>query len=254
MTAGVVGRARGLILPLALVVLWQALASIRGIESDTLAAPVQIVGALGDALVNAEFWIATRDTVLSAALGLALGGVLGAMTGLVFGLVPPVSRLMRVPVEVLRPVPAIALVPIAILIFGFGYALEVAIVAFAVFFPVLILIEAAVRGVEPRLTEVARLLRLSPGARIAKIVVPAVLPRAFVALRLAAGLALVVAITVEIAANPMGLGARMILAAQSLRAPDMFATLIWVAVLGWAINAGLVRAQAALFPDAQRPR
>ena len=170
MTAGVVGRARGLILPLALVVLWQALASIRGIESDTLAAPVQIVGALGDALVNAEFWIATRDTVLSAALGLALGGVLGAMTGLVFGLVPPVSRLMRVPVEVLRPVPAIALVPIAILIFGFGYALEVAIVAFAVFFPVLILIEAAVRGVEPRLTEVARLLRLSPGARIAKIV------------------------------------------------------------------------------------
>ncbi|MCB1391215.1 MAG: ABC transporter permease subunit [Rhodobacteraceae bacterium] len=247
-------RGRGLILPLALVLLWQSLATIVGIESDTLAAPTEIVAALGRALTSGEFWVATRDTLLNAALGLAVGGALGALGGLLFGLVPPVSRLMRVPLEVIRPVPAIALVPIAILFFGFGYALEVAIIAFAVFFPVLILIEVAVRGIEPRLSEVARLLRLTTRARLTKIVMPAVLPRAFVALRLAAGLALVVAITVEIAANPMGLGARMILAAQSLRAPDMFATLIWVGILGWAVNAGLVRLQATLFPDAQRPR
>lgn len=244
---------RGLILPGVLILLWQVVA-LRGIESDTLAAPAQIVVAFLMGLGTGEFWQATSETLLASAGGLFLGGVLGAVTGLAFGLLPPLSRLLRVPVELLRPVPAIALVPVAILIFGFGFTLEIAIVAFAVYFPILILIEAAVRGVEPRLTEVARVLNLSPQGRISKIVVPAVLPRAFVAFRLAAGLALVVAITVEVAANPMGLGSRLILAAQALRAADMFATLIWVGLLGWAVNAGLLALEARLFPAAQRAR
>ncbi len=247
-------RARGLVLPMLLILLWQALAMVNGIESDTLAAPVQIFGALFAGFGALALWQATGDTLAAAGLGLLLGGGLGSLTGLAFGLIPPLSRLLRVPLELLRPVPAIALVPIAILVFGFGYALEIAIVAFAAFFPVLILIEAAVRGVEPRLSEVARMLGLSAAARITKIILPAVLPRAFVALRLAAGLALVVAITVEIAANPMGLGARLMLAANSLRPADMFATLIWVGVLGWAVNAALTGLEARLFPAEQRPR
>jgi len=253
MTGGL-AKARGLVLPAALILLWQAAATVYGIESDSLAAPVQIAGALATGLTTPPLWQATGDTLAAAGLGLALGAGLGIVAGLAFGLMPPLSKLMRVPVEVLRPVPAIALVPIFILVFGFGYALEIAIVAFAAFFPVLILIEAAVRGVEPRLSEVARVLGLSPLARITKIVLPAVLPRAFVAVRLAAGLALVVAITVEIAANPMGLGSRLMLAANSLRPADMFATLIWVGVLGWAVNAVLVALEARLFPAEQRAR
>ncbi|WP_163360685.1 ABC transporter permease subunit, partial [Klebsiella aerogenes] len=71
---------------------------------------------------------------------------------------------------------------------------------------------AAVRGVEPRLLEVARALRLSPFARIWKIVIPAALPRIFIAFRLAAGAALIVAVTVEITMNPMGLGFAMMTA------------------------------------------
>lgn len=247
-------RARGLALPLGLILLWQGLAMLHGIQSDTLAAPDRILAALVAGIAAADLWHATGDTLAAAGLGLVLGVALGAPTGLAFGLVPPLSRLLRVPIELLRPVPAIALVPIAILVFGFGHALEIAIVAFATFFPVLILIEAAVRGVEPRLSEVARMLGLSPLARITKIVLPAVLPRAFVALRLAAGLALVVAITVEIAANPMGLGARLMLAANALRPADMFATLIWVGLLGWAINAALMAVEARLFPADRGPR
>ena len=146
-----------------------------------------------------------------------------------FGLIPPVSRLLRLTVEILRPVPAIAIVPIALLIFGFGYRLEIAIVAFACFFPLLILTESAVRQIAPRLIEVSRVLRLGQTQRLTKIVLPASLPRIFVALRLAGGVALIVAVTVEIAANPMGLGYRLMVAGQSLRPADMFATLIWIA-------------------------
>ena len=75
------------------------------------------------------------------------------------------------------------------------------------------------RGIEPRLIEVARNFELGPGDRVTKIILPFIVPRLFVGLRLAAGVALVVAITVEIAANPRGVGYELILAQQNLR-PD----------------------------------
>ncbi len=239
---------RGLAFPALLVALWQIMAWTFGIQSDTLAAPTAILAALGRALAAPTLWQDTGDTLAAGGLGLLLGGGLGVAVGLAFGSFAPLSRLMRVTVEILRPLPAIAIVPIALLIFGFGYAMEIAIVAFATFFPVLILTEAAVRQIEPRLAEVARVLRLNPGARITKITLPAILPRLFVALRLAAGIALIVAITVEIAANPMGLGARLMLAASSLRPADMFATLFWVGLLGWLLNWAMLRLEAWLFP------
>jgi NitT/TauT family transport system permease protein len=152
-----------------------------------------------------------------------------------------------VTIEFLRPVPAIALVPIGLLIFGFGYSLEVAIVAFACFFPVLILTEQALSQLPHGLAEVSAVLRLGFWGNLIKIVLPASLPRIFVAFRLAAGVALILAITVEIVANPLGLGSRLLRAAQSLRPADMFATLIWIGVVGWSVNHLLVGVERRFF-------
>ncbi|PWE28565.1 ABC transporter permease [Pararhodobacter marinus] len=239
---------KGLALPVALLVLWQLAVVLSGMQSDTIAAPDAIFAALGRALTEPAFWADTGDTLAAGGMGLALGFGLGTLSGVLFGLIPPVGRVMRVTVELLRPLPAIAILPIALLIFGFGYRLEVAIVAFGTCFPVLVLTEAAVRQIEPRLSEVARALALSPGARVRKIVLPAVLPRLFVALRLAAGIGLIIAITVEIAANPIGLGARLMQASNSLRPADMYATLFWIGAIGWALNWGMLRLQLWLFP------
>ena len=111
---------------------------------------------------------------------------------------------------------------------------------------------AAVSGVEPRLIEVARALRLSPWARIVKIVAPASLPRIFVAFRLAAGISLIVAVTVEIAVNPIGLGYGVMTAGQALRPELMLAYLFWIGLVGYGLNAVLVLAQGRLFGRAAR--
>ena len=157
------------------------------------------------------------------------------------------ARLSVVSVELFRPIPSVALIPIALLVYGFGYRMEIAIVSFACFWPMLILSQAAVAGVEPRLLEVARILGMGRLQQIGRIVLPASLPRVFVAFRLVVGIAMVVAVTVEIAANPRGLGYGMILAQQNLRPELMFALLLWVGILGWAINAGLLALQRSLF-------
>jgi ABC-type nitrate/sulfonate/bicarbonate transport system permease component len=166
------------------------------------------------------------------------------------GLSRTADRLMEFSIETLRPIPAVALIPIALLVFGFGFRMEISIVAFAAFWPILILSRAAVAGVEPRLIQVARALGFGHLARIWKIVLPAALPRIFVAFRLAAGIALIVAVTVEIAGNPIGLGYNMILAQQTLRPELMLALLVWLGIVGWAFNQFLLWSQKYLFGPA----
>ncbi len=208
--------------------------------SDALAPPSAAARAFAGAALDGSLWQATGFTLGTAALGLLLGAVLGIALGLVLGLSRRAARLGSVTIEVLRPVPSVALIPLAMLGFGFGVRMELAIVAFATFWPLLVLVQAAVQQVEPRLLEVSRVLGLSARERAFKIVLPAIVPRLFVALRLGVAVALVVAVTVEIAANPNGMGYAMMIAQQSFDPALMLAWLGWIGVVGFAINAAML--------------
>ena len=240
-------RWKAAVLPIAIVVLCEIAARVSGVQSDSLAPPSAIFLALFEALGDGSILHATRDTLLSAFAGLAAGGAIGLVLGILLGIIPVFDRLMEVTIEALRPIPSIALLPIALIALGFGYRMEIIIVAFACTWPVLILTRSAVSGIEPRLIEVARSLRMPQLARVTKIVIPAALPRIFVAFRLAAGIALIVAVTVEIAINPLGLGFGIMTAQQALRPDLMLAYLVWIGLIGLALNAGLVFAQQRLF-------
>jgi NitT/TauT family transport system permease protein len=241
---------KGAAFPLALVIVAEIAFRGLGVKSDTLAAPSAIVVAAWSALLDGSLAAATAQTLWAALAGLVLGGSVGLVLSILFGLFAPLARLLQIPIEVLRPIPSIAVLPIAMLVFGFGFRMEIAIVAFACLWPVLIIGQAAIAGIEPRLLEVGRALGLGLGARIVKIVLPAALPRLFVAFRLAASAALIVAVTVEIAANPLGLGYQLIAAQQSLQPATMLATLLWVGVVGWGLNWLLLTAQRRLFGPA----
>jgi len=215
-------------------------ARLTHLQSDSLAPPSAIFAALAAALADLSIPVATRDTLFAAFAGLAIGSAIGLLLGIAFGVSRPIDRLMEVTVEAIRP-------RIALIALGFGYRMEIVIVAFACVWPMLILTRSAVRSIEPRLMEVSRALRLSATQRITKIVIPAALPRIFVAFRLSAGIALIVAVTIEIAINPIGLGAGIMLAQQALRADLMLAYLLWIGVIGYALNVLLIAAQRRLF-------
>jgi NitT/TauT family transport system permease protein len=238
---------KGVVLPLLIVLGAELLARIYGIDSDSIAAPSAILLAAWHAMLDGTLLAATGETLLAALGGLAIGGGAGLVIAILFGLFAPLARLMRFTVETLRPIPSVAIIPVALLVFGFGYRMEIFIVAFACFWPVMIVGQAAVAGIEPRLDEVGRALRLNLWARATKIVLPAALPRFFVAFRLAAGTALIVAVTVEIAVNPLGLGYGLMLAQQTLHPDQMFALLIWIGIVGWCLNALLLFMQRYWF-------
>ena len=244
---------KGAILPLGAVILAQLAAWIFGIRSDNLAAPIDIVVAGYAALISGDIWRWTGQTVGAALGGLVIGGVIGAAAGIVMGLFPFVDRLSKLPVEATRPVPAVALIPIALLVFGFGFRMEISIVAFATVWPMLILTRSAVSVIEPRLMEVAKALQLSFGQCVIKIILPAALPRMFVAVRTSAGIALIVAVTVEITANPYGLGNGIMIAQQTLRPGLMYALLVWIGFLGWALNFLMLKLERILFIRGEAP-
>jgi len=241
---------RGLVIPVGLVALAEVAADVTSLQSDSLAPPSAIVVAGVGALLDGSMIKATYETLGSALTGLAIGFSLGLVLGTLLGLFRILDHMLEVTIESIRPIPSVALIPVALLVFGFGYRMEIAVVAFATLWPALILSRAAISGVEPRLFEVARALQFGLLSRIFKIVIPAALPRIFVALRLGIGISLIVAVTVEISANTIGVGHETMLAGQSLRPALMLAYLVWIGILGWLVNGVMLLAQKHLFGPA----
>lgn len=238
---------RGWLLPIAIAAFAEAWFSFNPILSDTLAPPSKIVAGAIETMSDGSLLRTTYQTILAAAAGLLIGMIAGTACGILIGLARIADRLSSWSVEMLRPIPSVALIPLSLLTFGYGYRMEYAVVAWATFWPFLILTQHALKQIDVRLMEVSRLMGFGIVSRIFKIMLPAAAPRLFTALRLAVGLSLVVAVTVEIAANPQGLGYGLMVAQESLRPDRMFALLIWVGILGWALNYMLVRIEGHLF-------
>ena len=234
---------KALVFPSFLLGALELWARTNGQGSDAIAPPSAALLAFGGALLDGSLLTATAFTLGSAALGLLIGALGGLLLGAVLGLSRRAAQLGHLSVEVARPIPSVALIPLAMLLFGFGLRMEVSVVAFACLWPMLVLTRAAVRQVEPRWLEVASALQLSTMQRFVWIVAPAIVPRLFVALRLGVAIALVVAVTVEIAANPHGMGHAMMIAQQSLDPALMLAWLVWIGVVGYTINLGALALQ-----------
>jgi NitT/TauT family transport system permease protein len=229
---------RGAIVPALLLVLWE-FASRWGIILDTLSRPSDVLLALLSSLQDGSILIATMQTFEAALWGLAVAAVIGILFGTILGLSPMLEGVTGPTIEALRPIPAVAFMPLALMMFGFGVNLEASIVAYACVWPIMIVTIVAVRNIEPRLLDVADVMEMSFADKLRKIILPAAFARINVGLRVAAGIALVVAVTTEIVLNPRGLGYSLILAQQSLNVALMYAQLIWLCVIGMLLNAVL---------------
>lgn len=240
-------RLRGLILPVLLLLAWELGADATNLQSDILSRPSEIAVAFYQALMDGTLLTATMETLYMSTVGLMIGCIIGLTFGVLLGLFSTFNRLMEFSIEALRPIPSLALLPIWMLIYGLGFRMEISIVAWATTWPFLILTRAAVAGVHPRMIEVSRAMGFSLFQRARKIIIPAALPRIFVALRLAVGITLIVSVTMEIAANPFGLGYAMMTASTSLHPALMFALIFWVGMIGWSLSYGLLIAQRRIF-------
>jgi len=233
---------RGAAIPVLTIALWQSLSYSADFPIDTLSRPSEIAVAGVKGLADGSILLATWQTAEAALTGFAIAAVLGVFIGVVLGLSRRAERVVGPSIDALRPIPSVALIPLTLLLFGFGLQMEASVVAFACIWPILIVTIAAVRGIEQRLLEVSRALEMPFASRLRKVILPAAFGRINIGLRISVAIALVVAVTVEIVLNPRGLGYSMITAQQSLQPERMYAQLLWLGFLGWGLNAALANA------------
>ena len=224
-----------------LIAAWEGVVRSGVVEFQYLPAPSAVAGKMGALLASGELASSTLHTLRVTLLGWLLASALGAGLGVVLGLSNTAWRYSMASIEVMRAIPPVTLVPVALLVFGFSVRMELTIILFVSAWPVLVNTIDGVRGVRSELLDVARVLRLAPAARIRKIVLPAALPSIVVGLRLALSLSLVLAVVAEMIGNPSGLGNALVRSSQALRPEEMFAYVFAIGLLGVALNAGLQR-------------
>ena len=134
---------QALALPAVLIALAEVWARASG-PSDAIAPPSAVAVALVGAIADGSLLADTGNTLVGAFGGLAIGAAIGFVLGLWLGAAPTADKLMELTVEVLRPIPSVAVIPVALVALGFGFSLEIAIVAFACVWPLLVLTRAAI--------------------------------------------------------------------------------------------------------------
>jgi ABC-type nitrate/sulfonate/bicarbonate transport system permease component len=216
------------------IVVWQIVADLKLVSPVFLPGPDRAFSALLRGFAAHDLGMKLAGTISHMLEGWLAASIVGVMLGALIGS----SRIARAYVgptlEFLRPLPASAVIPLAIAIFGFSPAMAIGVIAFGAIWPMLLATVHGFAAVEPRLYEVARALHLKRWQVIAKIALPSALPDILAGLRLGLTVALILAVVCEMIAGLDGLGQWVLLAARSFHSPDLFAGVILLGAVGYA--------------------
>lgn len=227
--------------PVALVLLWQLLSSVGVISEDKLSSPLSIAKTAGSLIQTGELGDAMLISLRRVTIGFAIGLVVGSVIGVAAGLSRWSDLLIDPPMQMLRTLPFLGLIPLFIIWFGIGEAPKIALVALGTAFPLYVNVHAGIRDADKRLVEATTVLGFSRWERVRHVVLPSAVPNSLVGLRLglaAAWLSLVVGEQINASA---GLGYMINNASQFGRNDIVLVALLVYAILGLTTD-GIVRA------------
>ena len=234
------------LLPLLLILIWQGLSSIQVIPSYKLPSPVEIVLGFKDLLIvgvppghllhNHMLYSLYR-----VALGYAVAALLAIPLGLLMGWSPGLLRMIRPLFELVRPIPPLAWIPIAILWFGIGIKSAAFIIFLGAFFPILLNTISGVLSIHPILIEAARTLHAKEKDIFLKVLLPGAVPSIFVGMRIGIGIGWMTLVAAEFTGVKEGYGlGYMIMTARDIQRPDeILAGMLVIGVIGLLIDIGL---------------
>ena len=244
--SAVAWRLGGVTVVALLIAVWGEIAAMKLISPVFLPTPARTWTALWQGFAHADLAAKLSGTIGHMLGGWIVASVLGVAIGALIGSSKAAQEYIGPMLEFLRPLPASAVIPVAIAIFGLTPEMALGVIGFGSIWPALL---AAVHGfsaVEPRLAEVERALGLSRWQGIVKISLPSATPDILAGLRLGLTVSLILAVVCEMIAGLDGLGQWVLLAARSYRSADIFAGVILLGAIGVAANAALSAVEGRL--------
>jgi NitT/TauT family transport system permease protein len=225
----------GVLFVIAITAVTEVLAR-AGLLTSYFPPPSVIMASLFEGLGNGEISSQVGITLLTFAEGLVLATVLAVSVGVLMGAIPRVYDALRIIVEFMRPIPSVAMIPLAILFLGLGVPMRLAVVTYAAFWPLLISTLYGVRAVDPVSLDTARNFGVSPLATLWRVTIPSALTSISTGLRVSATIALIVTVTTELVAGNSGIGFYVSQTEQANRIPPMYAGILLTGILGYIIN------------------
>jgi len=234
------GNWRGLVLPLALLVLLEVLVRLGWIPAHQLPAPSQIGQTLWWLAAGGELWGHIGVSLARVAAGFVIGAALAVLIGAWVGLSRRAENYLEPTFQALRAIPSLAWVPLLLLWLGIDETPKVVLIALGAFFPVYLALLAGIRNVDRKLVEVGRLHRLSAIELTRRILLPAALPSLFTGLRGALSLSWMFLVAAELIAATRGLGYLLSDGRETSRPDLVIAAILLLAALG-KLSDGLLK-------------
>ncbi|MGH3653017.1 ABC transporter permease [Glutamicibacter sp.] len=216
--------------------IWQAASVLELVNPIHLPPPTVVFERFAMNFAYAEFWTAVGNTMKAWLLGVVISTVMGVIAGIIIGSSNVLVKATHSTVEFFRPIPAVALIPIAALLFGPRIGTELVIIIYACFWVVLIQVFYGISDLDKVAVDTARTLRMNFMQRVRYLIFPTLLPFLMTGLRLSATIALILAISVELIVGTPGLGQEVAFAQINGSAPAIYALIITSGLLGIAIN------------------
>ncbi|TXT34207.1 MAG: sulfonate transport system permease protein [Comamonadaceae bacterium] len=220
------------LVPVALIALWQIASSLGWLSTRVLPAPLEVVSAFWTLTASGELWIHVRVSAGRALTGLAVGGGLGLLLGLLTGSSRLAETLLDSSIQMVRNIPALALIPLVILWFGIDESAKLFLIAVSVFFPIYLNTFHGIRGVDPGLIEMGRTYGLNRWQLYSQIVLPGALSSILVGLRFSLGLMWVILIVAETISAQAGIGYLTMNAREFLQTDVVLVGILLYAALG----------------------
>ena len=227
--------------------LWELIRALSLLPHDYVPSVPTILRAVGDNMGDALL-PAMGDTLQAWGFGMLITIAIGVVMGVALGLSRWADAAARVVVEFLRPVPSVALIPVAVLIFGIGLKMQLLLIVFACVWPVLFNVRYGVQSVDSLLLDTGRVCRLSRAALVRRVVLPAALPAILTGVRISSSIALVLAVSSEMVTGSPGLG-KLIVDADAAGNVELSCAGVFVTgILGLLLNVALQTADRRLLP------
>jgi ABC-type nitrate/sulfonate/bicarbonate transport system permease component len=223
--------------------LWEILPRSGILPAEYIPPTSVVIPELFSLLGDGQFWLDVRSTLAGYATGLGISIVTAIPLGLIIGTNAYLFRATRAIVEFLRPIPSVALIPLAILVYGISFEMKIFLVTFATFWPLLIQSIYGVQDVDPVARDTARSFGFSRVAVFFRVTMPSAAAYIATGLRLASALAIILAITAELVAGVSGLGKAILLAQNAGANARMYALIVATGLLSYGLSYLLRRSE-----------
>jgi NitT/TauT family transport system permease protein len=229
-------RLLGGFLLIALILLWEILPRY-GILYARYFPPFSIVvGAFWEGVRSGEILKHTAISISRAFRGYLLAILIGVTLGTLTGTIRWLSDLLEITVECLRPMPSVALVPIAILLFGTSDNYNISIITFGCTWPIFVNTYEGTKSIDTQWIDTARVYGATRFDLLRKVIVPAALPYIVSGLRISLGTSIIIVTVTEMLASFKGLGYFIMETYNAYQIPQMYAGIITIGVVGYGLN------------------